>query len=322
MIQLAYNQLAAEAHFISVKDALQNRIRNILVRGIQIGGQPYRLRGRYRLYLHSLQTNDDELRNLITAKPETFETLIDGFKTNLPNFLEVGHKCYHTIYNVFISSCYNQPEKFCKLDFIKRIAIDTCPYCNRNYIYYLSKAHEIKPQIDHFFPKSLYPFLGMSFYNLIPSCQTCNGFGAKEEKDPLAEGLRNPYLIRTSDFSFGYQIKSSSILDALIDKSSIKLQMSRNIAGNMRVFKLKELYQQHTDHVIELIIKSKVKYPETYRRYLKTYIEKGVQISDNDIDRMILGNYASEAEIHKRPLAKLYQNIGQQLGLIPQIIKI
>ncbi|MFX8327742.1 hypothetical protein ABTL71_18955, partial [Acinetobacter baumannii] len=93
---------------------------------------------------------------------------------------------------------------------------DTCPYCNRSYIYYISRRKEIKPQIDHFFPKSKYPFLAMSFYNLIPSCQTCNGFGAKEEKDPLTEGLINPYLLKTTDFSFSYKPVSGKIISSLL----------------------------------------------------------------------------------------------------------
>ncbi|QHC85771.1 hypothetical protein AS589_13765 [Empedobacter brevis] len=156
----------------------------------------------------------------------------------------------------------------------------------------------------------------MSFYNLIPSCQTCNGFGGKEEKDPLIEGLINPYLLKNSDFSFTFEPVPSRIISTLLDKNSIKVEIIKNIPGHLEVFKLQDLYELHSDHVVELIFKSKIKYSDTYRNYLKKYKEKGLEFCDNEIDRMILGNYAKEEEIHKRPWAKLYQDIGKELGLI------
>jgi hypothetical protein len=52
----------------------------------------------------------------------------------------------------------------------------------------------------------------------------------------------------------------------------------------------------------------------TLRAYLHTY--RGLKFNDSEIDRMILGNYSKEDEIHKRLLSKLYQDIGRELGLI------
>ena len=192
--------------------------------------------------------------------------------------------------------------------------MDTCPYCNRNYIYYLSKTGEIKPQIDHFYPKSKYPYLALSFYNLIPSCHTCNGFGAKEEKDPHDEQLVNPYLVEKHNFKFTYKVKNINFLNPLLDKASVTVEFLHALDGHIKVFKLKDLYEQHSDHVLELLIKSQVAYSAEYRKYLGSY--KGLKFSDNEIDRMILGNYSQEEDIHKRPLSKLYQDIGRQLGLI------
>jgi len=85
----------------------------------------------------------------------------------------------------------------------------------------------------------------------------------------------------------------------------------------MDVFKLKELYDMHKDHVAELIFKSKIKYGERYRSILVDYFhEKNLPINLGDIDRMIMSNYISNDEISKRPLAKLYRDIGRQLGLL------
>ncbi|WP_447951128.1 HNH endonuclease [Chryseobacterium koreense] len=315
MVNLNLNDVAANNHFNAVKDIIQSRIRNIIKSGISINGYKASPFGGLRNYLQSL-LNDNELERLISARPDTLQGIIASLTNLYPDFINSTSDSYFVLYNIFVKNCYDKSDKFSKYDFITRIDRDTCPYCNRNYIYYISRYKGIKPQIDHFFPKSKYPFLAMSFYNLIPSCQTCNGFGAKEEKDPLIEGLINPYLLKNSDFSFTFEPVSSRIISTLLDKNSIKVKIIKNIPGHLDVFKLKELYELHSDHVVELIFKSKIKYSDTYRTYLEKYKEKGLEFSDNEIDRMILGNYATEEEIHKRPLAKLYQDIGKELGLI------
>jgi len=257
--------------------------------------------------------DDSQLKILITARPEGLKGIITSIKNTNPDFFSPKSNSNFVLRNLFINSCYDN-EEFRKLDFIKRIDIDTCPYCNRNYIYFLSKENQIKPQIDHFYPKSIYPFFAVSFYNLIPSCQTCNGFGAKEEKDPIVEGLVNPYLLDNANFKFTYKIKSINFLNPLHDKTSVQVKFRNYLPGHLNIFKLDKLYEQHSDHVIELIIKSKVAYSKQYRDYLRTY--NGLVFNEKEIDRMILRNYANENEIHKRPLAKLYQDIGKELGLV------
>jgi len=312
MIKLNQNISAAEQHFQVVKPLIQNRVKNILSSGIKRKKAKITLSINLKNYLKSL-LDDVELKALVTATPEKLHGIISSINNTNLDFFKTKSNSNFVLRNLFINSCYDK-EEFCKLSFIKRINLDTCPYCNRNYIYYLSKENKIKPQIDHFYPKSIYPILGVSFYNLIPSCQTCNGFGAKEEKDPIKEDLVNPYLLLTSDFEFTYKIKSINFINPLLDKSSVEVKFKYSKPGHIDVFKLDKLYEQHSDHVIELIIKSQIEYSKQYRDYLKSYTK--LNYSYTEIDRMILGNYANETEIHKRPLAKLYQDIGKKLGLI------
>lgn len=315
MVNLNLNDVAANNHFNAVKNHLQARIERIIKNGVILNKRKYLPNNELKAYLNYLLVADN-LKQLIIARPESLTGIIAFTKSRYGGFLTKKHPSNIILNNLFVKSCYDDTKIFSKHDFIKTINIETCPYCNRNYIYYLSKNKEIKPEIDHFFPKSKYPFLAMSFYNLIPSCQTCNGFGAKEEKDPLLNGLINPYLLKNSDFSFSFEPISSKIISTLLDKNSIKVKIIKNIPGHLDVFKLKDLYELHSDHVVELIFKSKIKYSDTYRAYLEQYKEKGLEFSDIEIDRMILGNYATEEDIHKRPLAKLYQDIGKELKLI------
>lgn len=265
-----------------------------------------------RPYLSSLLTGDN-LKTLITADPSSFTSIISYIRLHNPDFIIPGTDDNMVLRNIFITSAYDKDE-FSKPDFIKRIDLDTCPYCNRSYIYYLSDRYIIKPQLDHFYPKSIYPFFGVSYYNLIPCCQTCNGIGVKEENDPMDLDLISPYLLDNDHFKFTYRVRNINFLNPLTDKYSVEIRFQHAIAGHLNVFKLDLLYAQHTDHVLELIMKSKVEYSDRYRKYLRSYA--GFKFSDKEIDRMILGNYSTAAEVHKRPLAKLYQDIGKQLGLI------
>lgn len=321
MIQLQKQDSLAESHFASVKGFIQDRVKNVLKAGHILKGtkkKKKKIRVSNALEIELKKLLDDRyLKVLITLSPEKFEHLIANVNVNYSNILIKDSNCYKIIYNIFVNSVYE--TKFKKLAFINSINIDTCPYCNRGYIYSLDKTDEIKPQIDHFFPKSLYPFLAMSFYNLIPCCQTCNGFGAKEEKDPLHVNLTNPYLLNNTHFKFGYTLNTFEKINPLInktnlDKNNLTVTLSTKLNGHLKVFKLDKLYEKHADHVLELIVKSKLEYGEDFREFLKKKMD--FKIADFEIDRMIINNYSTESEIHKRSLAKLYQDISRDLGLI------
>lgn len=319
MISLILNDKAAESHFLTIEKFLIARINNVINNGIKKKvGKTYltiNVNSDLNNYLNFL-LKPGNLKGLINAKPDELVKMISNFKKKYPEFLDSKSESNRILYNIFVLNCYDDNKKFSKHNFISIINIDTCPYCNRNYIYYLADKDKIKPQIDHFFPKSKYPFFAMSFYNLIPSCQTCNGLEVKGEKDPIKLKIKSPYQIIDDDFKFSYKLLTSGIISSLLNKNSVKVELKSSRSGNMKVFKLKELYELHSDHVVELVFKSKVKYSDSYRKYLKKYREKGLSFSDNEIDRMILGNYTNVDEIHKRPFSKLYQDIGLNLGLI------
>jgi hypothetical protein len=313
MIRIYPNDTQAEAHFLKVKSILQNRIRSVIRRnGITKKGNKVGLNSNLKVYLNSL-LNDDELKKLITARPDKLIKIIGSIKRKNKLFIKKTTAEGQILYNIFIDNAY---DKLDKLYFIKNFGLDTCLYCNRNYIFALEKVNKIKPQIDHFYPKSIYPFLGISYYNLLPCCQTCNSFDAKGESDPYKKISRiiNPYLLSDGQFKFDYKIVSIDILNPFAPTTSVEVFFSKKIDTHLKVFKLDKLYEQHADHVIELITKSNMKYSENYRKYLNSY--PGLKMSNKEINRLILGNYAETLEIHKRPLAKLYQDIGEDLGLI------
>ncbi|MNS75648.1 hypothetical protein D3C72_1091740 [compost metagenome] len=121
-------------------------------------------------------------------------------------------------------------------------------------------------------------------------------------------------MINYDDFKFTFKIKNISIINPICGKSDIEVEFKDKIQSHCDVFNLDDLYSLHHDHAIELVIKQRLKYSKKYRSYLNSY--DGLTFNKSEIDRMILGNYSLESEQHKRPLSKLYQDIGKELGLI------
>ena len=316
MIPIQINNSFAEEHYENVKELLVHHIKRVLKKGsVKYKTKTYNVSVNLRAILIRLRDlNNNSLKELITKSPFELNNFVSNQDAINSTFIIIGDSDNIVLRNIFIHNGYENEKAINKWEFINKISIDTCPYCNRNYIYTTSKNKKTKPEIDHFYPKSKYPILGLSYFNLIPSCKPCNGFGAKEERDPIIEGLSNPYLLNYNDFELSHKIKNIAIINPLYGKSDIEVYFKKSIPEHLEVFNLKELYELHYDHAIELIIKRNLKYSKKYREYLSSY--KGLQFSKYEIDRMILGNYSLEKEQHKRPLSKMYQDIGKELGLI------
>lgn len=81
-----------------------------------------------------------------------------------------------------IACFYNQYEKID--EYYKRLVGRklTCRCCGVGTI--LNQFHDHRSALDHYLPKSKYPFVAVNFKNLLPICDTCNG-KYKLDKDTL-----------------------------------------------------------------------------------------------------------------------------------------
>ena len=77
-----------------------------------------------------------------------------------------------------------------------QLDIRVCPYCNRQFTTW-NRRGKIRPAFDHFYPKSKYPFLALSLFNLIPICDYCN-----RKKGENAEIVETKEIIFPHDESF------------------------------------------------------------------------------------------------------------------------
>lgn len=202
--------------------------------------------------------------------------------------------------------------------------IKVCPYCNRQYTSTITTKNGvgiIRPEFDHFFCQSKYPLLGLSFYNLIPSCTSCNS-RLKGDKDfklishmhPLFEGFGDKVR-----FSYSYV----NTLDSLeeIEKGVIitmtdpqpNSTVKRKSEKHRADFSIETIYQEHRDIVSELIVMAE-KYPPSLLADFKR--DMGLKFAKDDVARLFLGNYVNIDHLEKRPLAKLTRDICLELGMI------
>ena len=311
MIKIQYpTQQTLDTYFDEIKIELLKKIRYIKSqKNISIDKKKFRVTSKIKKILVWLE-DENNLKKLIQFKPNELASLIENVYKKFPKSHYKKESLNRIFYRIFVDYGYDNLDK---LKFIQNINLGSCPYCNRNYIFNINKKGSIKPEIDHFYPKSIYPYLAVSYFNLIPSCPTCNGFGAKEGKDTFyTYPISNPYELNENNFKFSISPESIDFFNVeskKYDFNSFEIELNGNKA-NLEIFKLEELYKQHKDIVLELLIK-KAYYPKSYIEELKKF-----DFTEDEIYRYLLCNYKKNEDLHKRPLSKLIKDISEELGIL------
>lgn len=247
-----------------------------------------------------------------------FEHLsIDALQKKYPqNILFKGLLKLHNFYDSF-SSGWNYK-------IVKSLNIKACLYCNRESILHFNGS-KTTAEIDHFYPRSLYPFLSISFHNLIPSCKTCNS-KFKGPRDthinkilyPYQEYLHNNIYFKYNGIKSQEDLKKEKLdfFDEDRVDFSIEAVSNKEISNkHIELFKLQELYDEHKDTISELLQK-RVLYSDSYINELLTKYEGTLFKNKEDLLRLITCGYVNDEDINKRPLSKLIKDISKELKLI------
>lgn len=205
-------------------------------------------------------------------------------------------------YNTLISGNKDNSYKIAEIK-----GRNTCTYCNRQYTITLKEDGEFitRPQFDHWFPKSVFPLLALSFYNLIPSCSICNS-SAKGEQIFSFKKLIHPYKRSSpeTDFRFSY------LPDG---KGGWKIDLY-NLKGvekdTFEVFKLRDIYNYHykleAKDLLDLAIKNNGTYIEWLLNDMK---EKKIAPSYEEAYRLLFGTEYDIKKVLDRPFSKLKRDL-------------
>jgi hypothetical protein len=240
---------------------------------------------------------------LIKGKPilllkvhQKFEIII----TNQDN--DKLKKCFKRAYE-------DQFQKKYSKEFLNHLNIETCTYCNRNYTLDFKNLTNARAQLDHWFPKSEFPILALSFYNLIPSCHSCNHIKGKANDYDWLTALDNqnhPYLNK-SDFSFSFKFEKYNKPKVTVKPKDLKTENTINFN------KTKEIYEAQSGKELKDLLDLRYKYSKNYLDILCNETFKGLRLSQEEAYRMIFGIVTEERNFHKRPFSKFKKDIIEEL---------
>lgn len=269
-----------------------------------------KLREISRIHLINLHgaSKKNDLITIICS--HTFNNPHDRISFQKEYFIYRTEQLCKDIFADFYLSDWDEIDDYDKYAFVQSLDLKSCPYCNRNYIFTVENG-KIRPEIDHFYPKSTYPYFAMSYFNLIPSCPTCN----HTKSNTFHENMVNPYsnFVQDTKIDFSLDIQNNNFLNIKKDKydfCAFDIVIKSTDNKNIEVFKLQELYKEHKDVVVDLLLKYKY-YPSQYISYLRSY-----GFSEDEIYRYLFNNFVKNEDLHKRPLSKLTKDIAKELKLI------
>lgn len=204
-------------------------------------------------------------------------------------------------------------------DLCEKLDRNTCTYCNRSYISTVVRKGNGKcitrPTLDHWFPKSDFPLLAVSFQNLIPSCYSCNSSVKGVIQLNLVDHI-HPYVDanQNDDFQFGYFYSTK------LDKYRVFVQdtfgRGSKARDTLKSMYVDEVYNVHHTELNELL--------SIKKNYSRSYIASmhkllGQQLTKGDVYRLLFGVYYENKDFHKRPLSKFKYDILKQLDMLLDI---
>lgn len=331
-----WNQIK-QNHCQYLKNVIQNELSNLYINNnIYTKKRKEKNSSSFIVYyeLNDLQRKEIEniFGGIFSNKKQKSEFRI----TNAEKVEGIANGSLEDVMSIFSSSTINETlikrifdyEKFCnnkewgRHQLLYLLGINVCPYCNRQYItsYECKESNDRKAtaDLDHFYPQSEYPYLALSLFNFIPSCQVCNSRFKLDENFhdiphiyPYNEEFGENAKFKIRGKSIDYLLGKSIDFDIFIDVK--KSDFSEKIDNSIKTFHLNDVYQIHTDYVQEIIKKvilyNSSRISELYADFPELFSSK------EEILRIIFGNYICNNDFGKRPLSKLSKDICEDLGL-------
>jgi len=277
--------------------------------------------------------NNNEIRDILKSEPNNFATVINEINNLLWNNEFENWKTaidknargaddknlierYVPIVNYFKSVFdYDQfiNDKKVSYTIADMIGINTCVYCNRQYIFTINNKKITRPEFDHYLPKSVYPFFALSLYNLIPSCHICNSNCKGTTK---LDNDMNPYLTdpHKNYFTFTYHIDEKQ-LPSSVQIKDIQ-ENGTEVSDFLETFKIREIYNMHTDLELKELYTFATKYKDTYLKRVLSEIVTNLKLSQEEAYRILFGTELFEDKNNDRPLSKFKRDILKELRVI------
>lgn len=213
-------------------------------------------------------------------------------------------------------------SNWCARLYCHLLGINICPYCNSNIIFTTKIPKEMKkpkkykeklpncttrPELDHFYPKNNkgYPLFAMNLYNLVPSCQMCNGsikgsieFIEKLALNPFDESIDDYVKFTIKTEKDPYNVLTGESLDYDIDyERKNNHSKAYSAAYMLEFFHIPERYAFHKGFLSNQF-KKKAIYSHSYVKELKeSYgidMERDAYEQSKDVHQIFLGKLLND----------------------------
>lgn len=226
-------------------------------------GYPTYVKRHKRFYRFLLKNDCSNLKRIIKGRPQELERVSKEIMAILRPadlYFSDGGSVSQTDFgkllsgNIFNYKSYRQSNK-CNAIF-SDLGFDssTCPYCNENRLSIVDATPPIKKadlkkallDVDHFKPKSKYPFLALSFYNLLPSCHVCNS-NYKGNADFTHLTHVHPHVTAFDDV-YEFDVSPGVLLGRGAKEIYVRKKRGRR-DGSLSSLGIVERYQAHIDEI-------------------------------------------------------------------------
>lgn len=275
------------------------------------------------------------LKEILISKPDALYSNTNEYKSSLflNNEYDIAIKAksakiknkaqndlvtkYQSVFDVFDYDKFIVKNRDVAYTIAQIIGQNTCVYCNRNYVFTVddeNNNHITRPEFDHYLLKSKYPFFALSLYNLIPSCHICNS-NCKGTKELSLE--MNPYLTEKKEyFKFSYNIDKNGFPSS-VKIEDIDILKKNEVIKLLQCFKIKEIYDYHTNIELRDLYAFATKYSDTYLQNILSMIHSDFKFSSQEeAYRILFGTELLDEKDNNRPLSKFKRDILKELGVI------
>lgn len=248
-----------------------------------------------------LTFNENKMRSMLIGNKNE----LDLISKEIGTFPKDSHS--EKLYNNFVNTITGMSVS-------KIINLKTCPYCNRIKLV-CDPEKKIRPEYDHYYPQSQYPYFSISFFNLIPCCHTCNNLKRVYGK------LLYPYIEEFGEKTiFHVELKNVDLSDLnpsnvdirIVDSDlgPVKNTMEINHISRLKLDCLYENEQERAVRIIRKIISHEKKVIWSYKNnfdYYKT-------MSDEQILNLVFENTLGRNEWHLNQYSKFTYDVIKQFN--------
>ena len=249
---------------------------------------------------------------------QRFEKIISKNQINWK--LEYSGTVHESLAEMIIKALdYDLVRKEIYPNIARTLNIKSCVYCNANYAITDEEGRGYY-ELDHWKPKSKYPYLSTSFYNLQVSCPSCNRRKSSNDEKKFFRLWAEKGQVNRKAFKFFISHENIALYWIKRDPKVINLELKPEKLRNQKMLEdsekalhISSKYKELNDEAEEVLWKAKA-YNRCFYESLIGGLPK-LMMSESDRKRFILGTYSNLEDVHKRPLTLMKQDVARCAGL-------